>query len=32
MTRQDKNKRLYDLHLVTAVNDEEPIKLKYEIP
>ena len=32
MLRQDKNKRLYNLHLVTKVDDGEPIAALYEIP
>eukprot|EP00607_Mallomonas_marina_P002134 CAMPEP_0182434426 /NCGR_PEP_ID=MMETSP1167-20130531/69738_1 /TAXON_ID=2988 /ORGANISM="Mallomonas Sp, Strain CCMP3275" /LENGTH=358 /DNA_ID=CAMNT_0024624291 /DNA_START=54 /DNA_END=1130 /DNA_ORIENTATION=+ len=32
LVRQEKNKRLYDLQLVHALDDGEPTKAKYEIP
>ena len=32
MLRQEKNKRLYDLHVEIAVDDREPFTAKYEIP
>jgi len=32
MLRQEKNKRLYDLHLTMAVDDGPIVDSKYEIP
>lgn len=32
LTRQDKNKRLYDFHVVFSVDDGDAVTAKYEIP